>query len=64
MRILFALPFILLGSILISVTIDDYGTFGNIMLKVVGFLSFCTGLFIGKKKKTHNNNNNNNDKAT
>ncbi|WP_156317748.1 hypothetical protein [Bacillus sp. CHD6a] len=51
MRWLFAILFILLGSILLSLTINDMGNAGHIIMKTIGFVCFIFAVLIVKSKK-------------
>jgi len=47
----FAIPFILIGAFLYSLTIDDMGNIGHIMMKVIGFGCFFIAGYIARGKK-------------
>ncbi|WP_153723379.1 hypothetical protein [Sporosarcina cascadiensis] len=49
---IFAIPFILLGAFLFSLTIDGLGNVGNIIMKSIGFgCIFFAGLIVRIKKE-------------
>jgi len=47
----FAIPFILIGAFLYSLTIDDMGNIGHIIMKVIGFGCFFIAGYIARGKK-------------
>ncbi|MGE8081425.1 hypothetical protein [Peribacillus loiseleuriae] len=52
MRWFFAVLFILFGAFLFSLTIDDLGYIGHIIMKIIGFGCFLfAGLIVRKKKE-------------
>ncbi|WP_066072764.1 hypothetical protein [Neobacillus soli] len=55
MRWFFAIPFIFLGAFLWSLTIDQMGIKGHIIMKIIGFGCFIlASVFVRGKKKTIN----------
>ncbi|WP_193224432.1 hypothetical protein [Bacillus sp. B1-b2] len=54
MRWFFAILFILMGSFLFALTINELGDIGNVMMKITGlFLFYVAGLIVRKKKEKH-----------
>ncbi|WP_338786344.1 hypothetical protein [Metabacillus sp. FJAT-53654] len=54
MRWFFAILFILFGAFLFSLTIDDVGNIGNVIMKIIGFGCFLlAGLIVRNKKEKH-----------
>ncbi|MEH7303005.1 hypothetical protein [Neobacillus drentensis] len=51
MRYLFAIPLILIGSLLIGLTNDDIGDKGNVMMEIIGWILFLVAIWIGRKKQ-------------
>jgi hypothetical protein len=52
LRWIFAIPFIILGAFLFSLTIDGLGKVGNIIMKSIGFgCIFFAGLIVRDKKE-------------
>ncbi|MFF2449147.1 hypothetical protein ACFVSW_18965 [Neobacillus sp. NPDC058068] len=54
MRWFLAILFIMLGAFLFSLTIDDIGNIGHIIMKIIGFGCFFIAGFIVKGKKEKN----------
>ena len=51
LRYLFAIPLILIGSLLIGLTNDDIGDKGNVMMEIIGWILFLVAIWIGRKKQ-------------
>ncbi|WP_332633114.1 LPXTG cell wall anchor domain-containing protein [Halalkalibacter flavus] len=51
MRWILAIPLILFGAFLFSLTIDSIGEIGNIILNIVGFGFLLVGAIVGRRKK-------------
>lgn len=51
MKILFMILLILIGSVLVSLTIDHFGTIANIIKNLIGVGCLVGGIFIGRSKK-------------
>ncbi|MEO2076614.1 MAG: hypothetical protein ABGX20_14690 [Bacillus sp. (in: firmicutes)] len=51
MRFLFAIPLILIGSLLIGLTIDGMGVKGNVIMDIIGWILFLVAIWIGRQKQ-------------
>lgn len=51
LRWFFAIPFVFLGVFLMSLTIDNMGNVGHMIMKMIGFGCFFFAGFIVKNKK-------------
>gem|GEM_PF-2064790 len=51
MRWFFAIQFIIFGALFFSLTIDQMGILGHLMMKIIGVGSFFVAGFIVKGKK-------------
>ncbi|MDQ1143821.1 hypothetical protein QE429_000648 [Bacillus sp. SORGH_AS 510] len=51
MRFLFAIPLILIGSLLIGLTIDGIGDKGNVIMDIIGWILFLVAIWVGRKKQ-------------
>ncbi len=49
MRLFVCVFFILIGSVLIGLTIDDISTLGNIIMKIIGVGTILFGVFYARK---------------
>ncbi|ERN53650.1 hypothetical protein A33I_10615 [Alkalihalophilus marmarensis DSM 21297] len=52
---LFGIPIILIGAFLLSLTVNSFGTFGNIIMNIAGIAILSSGALIirgGKEKHT------------
>ncbi|MEH7014814.1 hypothetical protein V7087_29105 [Neobacillus niacini] len=60
MRLLIAIPFILIGSILTATTIEDISYLGNITIKIIGFGIIAIAASFARNKQGQTNALNNN----
>jgi hypothetical protein len=51
LRLFVAIPFILIGSLLSNLKIDDIGNIGNIIMNILGVGCLFLGVLIGRSKK-------------
>lgn len=51
MRLFVGVSFILIGSILMTLTFDDISFLGNIVMKIVGVGTILFGVFYARKRK-------------
>ncbi|MCA1029690.1 hypothetical protein LCL95_01430 [Bacillus timonensis] len=51
MRYFLAIPFIFLGAILLSLTINDLGNMGHVIMKTIGVGCFFIAHFIVRRKR-------------
>jgi hypothetical protein len=60
LRLLIAIPFILIGSILTATTIEDISYLGNITIKILGFgiIAIAASFIRNKQGQTNALNNN------
>jgi hypothetical protein len=60
LRLLIAIPFILIGSILTATTIEDISYLGNITIKILGFgiIAIAASFVRNKQGQTNDLNNN------
>jgi hypothetical protein len=60
LRLLIAIPFILIGAILTATTIEDISYLGNITIKILGFgiIAVAASFIRNKQGQTHDLNNN------
>ncbi|MFS0864590.1 hypothetical protein [Fredinandcohnia sp. 179-A 10B2 NHS] len=55
MKWMFAIALIFIGAILFSLTIDQLGDTGHIVMKVIGFSCILIAPFIVRRKRAKNN---------
>jgi hypothetical protein len=60
LRLLIAIPFILIGSILTATTVEDISYLGNITIKIIGFgiIAIAASFVRNKQGQTNALNNN------